>query len=153
MQPCNDSGFVVNAGRWGLSSFDWANGKNVWGNGSNYDPRAFPCEEMLVEQAALVKAVNPDAHVFVYRNMELALEWLESQRVIMNDPAKAHWFLQFTDGKGKKNGTIYNEFSNETGWPQRQYFFDFRVPEMVDYWVNVIVMGPTGTGAPVRGRG
>lgn len=42
-------------------------------------------------------------------NMELALEWEESQRKVMYDPSKADYFLQYTDGKGNKNGTIYQE--------------------------------------------
>lgn len=41
--------------------------------------------------------------------MELALESMESQRAVMYDPSKASYFLQFTDGSGNKNGTIYNE--------------------------------------------
>lgn len=38
-----------------------------------------------------------------------ALEWEESQRKVMYDPATADYFLQYTDGKGNKNGTIYQE--------------------------------------------
>jgi hypothetical protein len=41
--------------------------------------------------------------------MELALESMESQRAVMYDPSKAYLFLQFTDGNGNKNGTVYNE--------------------------------------------
>ena len=32
-----------------------------------YPPMSFPAEEMLVEQAAMIKAFNPLARVFVYR--------------------------------------------------------------------------------------
>ena len=53
--------------------------------------------------------------------MELALEWLESQRAVMYDPTKADWFLQYTDGHGNKNGTIYSE-PNEWG---DQFFWDY----------------------------
>ena len=42
-----------------------------------------PCEEMLVEQAMLVKQRNPHARVFAYRNWELALSWLSSERAAM----------------------------------------------------------------------
>ena len=42
-----------------------------------------PCEEMLVEQAMLVKEKNPNTRVFVYRNMELGLSWLASERAAM----------------------------------------------------------------------
>ena len=43
--------------------------------------------------------------------------------------------LQFTDGKGNKNGTIYNEgitFGD-------QYFWDYRVPEAAAYFVSSVV--------------
>jgi hypothetical protein len=33
------------------------------------------CEERLLSQAAMVKAVNPDTKVFVYRNLVKALPW------------------------------------------------------------------------------
>ncbi len=69
----------------------------------------------------------------MYHNFELGLQWIESERAVMYDPTKANWFLQvrlhfnrsfgrvclhsvsnnvclqYTDGKGNKNGTIYNE--------------------------------------------
>ena len=41
--------------------------------------------------------------------MELALGWLESQARAMDDPAKADFFLQYIDDRGRKNGTIYSE--------------------------------------------
>jgi hypothetical protein len=47
--------------------------------------------------------------------MELALQALESQRAVMYEPAKADWFLQYTDGRGKKNGTIYGEGTRRPG--------------------------------------
>ena len=52
-------------------------------------------------------------------NMELALEWLETQRAVMEDPTTANYFLQYTDGLGNKNGTIYNEpieFGSQFFW-------------------------------------
>jgi hypothetical protein len=44
--------------------------------------------------------------------MELALQWLESQRAVMYDPTKAGWFLQYQP-EGYPNGTIYNEARGE----------------------------------------
>ena len=73
--------------------------------------------------------------------MELALQALESQRLVMYDPTKQHYFLQFTDGNGNKNGTIYNE----PGGPGDQYFWDYREPEAADYYINSVLnttMGP-----------
>jgi hypothetical protein len=205
-QPCNDSGFIdpAAAAKFGLLSFDWSNGRDVW---ARYPPAAAPCEEMLVEQAAMVKAISPSSRVFVYRNMELALQWLSSERAAMYDPAKAGYFLQYTDGAGHKNGTIYNEptevapgvtmdqcvggggdggggdsamvaapihagverrVPSETQrWPlsrlharpdaphsttsapaSRRYFWDFRNASAVRYWIDTVVLGVGGVGAP-----
>ena len=46
------------------------------------------CEERLVSQAELVKSVNPDAKVWVYRNLVKALPWYSSVREKMLDPAR-----------------------------------------------------------------
>jgi hypothetical protein len=47
---------------------DWSNAKQLWANAKPMD-----CEERLITQAAMVKAVNPDTKVFVYRNLVKAL--------------------------------------------------------------------------------
>jgi hypothetical protein len=52
-----------------------------------------------VEQAALLKAANPEIRVLVYRNLVKALPWFTSVREKINDPAYAGWFLHFS-GKG-----------------------------------------------------
>ena len=57
----------------------------------------------------MLKEAGLASRCFIYHNMELALEWLESQRLVMYDDTKADYFLQYTDGQGNKNGTIYNE--------------------------------------------
>jgi len=60
------------------------------------------CEERLVTQCKKIKAIDPTTKCFVYRNTELALEWLSSQRAVMQDPSRAGYFLQFqNDAKGK----------------------------------------------------
>ena len=67
--------------------------------------------------------------------MELALEWLESQRVVMHDPTKAHWFLQYTDGAGHKNGTIYDDYLPDPNGhmpPGSQYFWCVRTVDSSD---------------------
>ncbi len=46
----------------------------------------------------LVKTLNPKTKVFVYRNMELALQWLSSERAAMYDPSKRDYFLQYQVG-------------------------------------------------------
>ena len=66
---------------------------------------------------------------------ELALQWLESNRAVMYDPSKAYWFLQYTDGQGHKNGTIYNNHRSEGD----QYFIDWRNAEAAAYFVDSIL--------------
>lgn len=97
---------------------------------------------MSTEGCRRLKASGRAQKCFIYHNMEvnrclhqppaagfiiplpfqLALEWEESQRAVMYDPQRADFFLQYTDGHGNKNGTIYNE-GIEFG---DQFFWDYR---------------------------
>ena len=61
-------------------------------------------ENLMVTQAAAVKAANPKTRVFVYRNLVKALPWFPSVRAKLEDPAFAGWFLKYKDGI---NGTGY----------------------------------------------
>ena len=58
--PCNQSGFTdpAIAAKFGLSDFDWSNAKVAWANEHPMD-----CEERLVAQAKMVKALNPRTKV------------------------------------------------------------------------------------------
>ena len=70
--PCNYSGFLdpsISA-KWGVVDFDWSNAKGAWTRQQPMD-----CEERLVAQADLVRSANPDARVWVYRNLVKALPW------------------------------------------------------------------------------
>jgi len=53
----------------------------------------------------------------------------------MYDANKADWFLQFTDGMGNKNGTIYNQPRAEGD----QFFIDYRNADAAAYFVRAIV--------------
>lgn len=88
-----------------------------------------------MEGCRKIKAVSPGTRCFVYHNMELGLQALESQRKVMYNPATADYWLQYTDGAGHKNGTIYNE----PGGPGDQFFWDFRVPAAADYYVSSVL--------------
>lgn len=92
VMPCNDSGFF-NASlvsRFGVVDFDWSDAKQHWAN-----QKPMTCEEDLVTQAALVKAVNPDTKVWVYRNLVKALPWYTNVWTKLADPAYAGWFVAF----------------------------------------------------------
>ena len=67
---CNSSGWSnpSRGAQFGIASYDWSNAKTQWAAAKPMD-----CEERLLEQAEMTKRVNPDTHVFVYRNLVKAL--------------------------------------------------------------------------------
>ena len=82
-------------------------------------------------------------------NMEVALECESEMRQVMNDPSKRDWFIQYTDGKGNKNGTVYTEHLTPYVLGQ-QFFWDFRVGAAQDYFVQA-VLGTVATDEFVDG--
>ena len=87
-------------------------------------------EATSIEGCRRIKAASPHTRCFIYHNMELALQALESQRLVMYDSLYADWFLQYQTPSGMKNGTIYNE----PGGPGDQYFWDFRLEAVREYY-------------------
>ena len=67
-------------------------------------------------------------------NMELALEWLESQRVVMNNPALAHYFLQYNYSSGG-NGVIFNAGRAEGS----QFFWNYLQNDAAQYYISSVV--------------
>jgi hypothetical protein len=63
VMTCNGSGWSnpQRGAQFGIVSYDWSNAKAQWAAAKPMD-----CEERLLQQAAMTKALNPDAHVFVY---------------------------------------------------------------------------------------
>lgn len=105
--PCNFSGFYdpVFLAQFGVVDFDWSNAKQIWANMKPMD-----AETLLVQQAAMVKAVNNDTRIWVYRNLVKALPWYSSVQAKINDPAYSGWFLHF-----KPTGP-YNVPQCDTNW-------------------------------------
>ena len=135
-QPDNSSfaNFTPAAGhKWGAVSLDWTVGQGTWLNPANLS--ASTCEASSAANCAALKAAGLVRRCGVYHNLELALEWIESARAAMYDPSKAHFFLQYADASGAKNGTIYNERRAQGS----QYFIDWREPEAAAYFVSSIV--------------
>ena len=67
VQPCNYSGFfsddtVQKLAKYGVVDIDWSNAKLVWSNVSPMND-----QELLLKQAQLIKQVNPNTKVWVYR--------------------------------------------------------------------------------------
>lgn len=117
---------------WGLISLDWSVARAIWfKNGKNKTNN----EAVSTKGCQMLKAAGKASKCFIYHNMELALEWEESQRKVMYNPATADYFLQYTDGKGNKNGTIYQEDITYGD----QFFWDFTNPAAADYFVTSVV--------------
>lgn len=124
--------YWVPAHPWGLVSLDWSVASSIWNKDG---PAKGTAEATLTENCARIKAAHPGTKCFIYHNLELALQSFESQRAVMYDASKAHWFVQYTDGFGNKTGLVYNE----PGGPGDQFFFDFRVPEAADYYIASVL--------------
>ena len=62
LMPCNYSGLfdAAAAASYGIVDFDWSNAKGDW-----VAQHPMDCEERLVAQAKLIKAINPNTKVFV----------------------------------------------------------------------------------------
>lgn len=145
LMPTLGSGGVNNlsfapAHHWGLASLDWSVGRGAW-----WDPAALnasTCEATSTRNCQALKAAGLVSRCGIYHNVELSLQWLESNRAVMYDADKAGWFLQYTDGRGTKNGTIYNEPRAEGD----QYFIDYRNASAAAYFVSAIVNSTLAPG-------
>ena len=170
IQPCNTSGFLDPSfySQWGIVDVDWSNAKALW-----VKP-PMSAEELLVEQAARLKAARPGVRVMVYRNMVKALNWFTSVRNVMNDPGNAGWFMKF-----KPNATyhvpqcdksytppkctnLYHDVEQTPGYPSGdgncpgpcdcgvhpcgEYLFDHRNETLANWIIDDMFMGPTGMG-------
>ena len=101
VMTCNSSGWSnpKRGAEFGIASYDWSNAKKQWAAQKPMD-----CEERLLEQAESTKKLNPDTHVFVYRNLVKALPWFTSVREKLDDPQYAGFFLKFSP---TKNGSYH----------------------------------------------
>jgi hypothetical protein len=78
------------AAKFGIVDFDWSNKKDLWVDDSPMDSGL-----QLVKQAQLIKAINPDTKIWVYRESVAAQPWYTDVREKLMDPKTAHWFLKF----------------------------------------------------------
>ena len=133
------------AARWGLVSLDWSVANAEWrgnGNVANMTGAA-----TLVEQCRRIKAVDPTTKCFVYRNTELALEWMEPHRAVMRDPAFAGYFLQYQPGNPQNGtpGAPYNEDAGGPGAGCRQFFWNYSNADAYEYVLGVSEQGALAT--------
>ena len=118
---------------FGLVDLDWLVALRIWYKDGQQ--KLSNMEAVLTENCRMLKARNLTQRCFIYHNMELALEFAESQRAVMYDPTKADYFLRYA------NGTIYNEptvrYGNHTIGDQ--FFWNHTNPEASDYFVMSVV--------------
>ena len=108
---------------WGLVALDWTCAHNEWWSGNVTNST---CEATSVEGCRRLKAAGLAARCFIYHNNELALQWLESQRVLLDDPTQAGLFLQYRNTQGgPPNGTVYLEMYREKYDFGAMGFWDF----------------------------
>lgn len=151
-QPGNTDGYLnaTEAARWGLVSLDWSIANRVWNTGLNNATGA----ATLVEQCRQIKeasaALGTATKCFVYRNTELALQWMEPQRAVMQDPAFAGWFLQYQPGNPSNTppGTLYNEPAGAPAAGFAQYFWNYSNPDAFAYVLWLSEQGSLGTASP-----
>ena len=113
------------AGPFGLVCLDWSVAASIWQHNNQSESTI---EATLTENCRRIKAVSPSTRCFIYRNLELALQAMESDRAIMYDPEKAGWFVP-SAGAGSSP-------YNEPGGPGDQFFWDMRVPGAADWFIT-----------------
>jgi hypothetical protein len=170
MMPCNTSGWFdpTLAARYGIADFDWSTGRSLWAN-----THPMSTNEVLIEQIAKVKAVNPETHTWVYRNLVKALPWFEDVGEKLNDPAYQGWFLQFNPLRRANyssppctEGVCTTAYHSQDQTPQHltgrrecrakcdcgpnvpcgEYLFDHRNASLRRWLVHEHVMGVFGMG-------
>eukprot|EP00040_Diaphanoeca_grandis_P010883 m.55771 g.55771 ORF g.55771 m.55771 type:complete len:437 (-) comp22130_c0_seq1:171-1481(-) len=175
IMPCNYSGHFdpTVASKYGIVDFDWSNEKDEWVNDS-----PMTCMERLLEQAKVIKDINPDTKIWVYRESVAAQPWYTDVRQKLMDPTKANWFLKFDPAK-KGNYTVPPCDTNfnpprcselyhdqvqtpdfpkgdgscnkpcDCGVPCGRYLWDTRNPDLVDWLVNDHLTGNTSVSNPL----
>ena len=164
MMPCNTSGWfdASFAAQYGIVDIDWSNARAQWSRSTPMDD-----DSRLATQAAMIKAINPDTHVFIYRNLVKALSWYGAVREKLEDPQYSGWFLHFNNpdpanySVPRGNTSLYHSQDQtptvaECGGtscdcgsiPCGEYLWDPRNASLRAWLINTHILGPTGLGNP-----
>ena len=126
---------------WGWITLDWQSNREAW---LHEDPEQCTCEASMAANCAALKKAGRVKRCTIYHNMELALEWLESNRAVMDQAhVDAGWFLRFP------NGSVYDDVTgplrpdpknpSQPNTVFSQYFIDWRNREAAAYFVDAIL--------------
>lgn len=136
INPSSDD-FFSPAHPWGLVALDWTCAHNEWWTGNVTNST---CEATSVEGCRRLKAAGLATRCFIYHNNELALQWLESQRALLDDPEQAGLFLQYRDTLGgPPNGTVYLEMYREKYDFGAMGFWDFTNPAATSAFITSVL--------------
>ena len=125
-----DRGFIPSH-RWGLVSLDNGVGIETWAaNGASRST----LEATSAANCRLLKQSGKVARCSIYHNLELALEWLESERRVMDEAHKG-WYLRWPNGSVYEHNTTIGGLN--LSFSQR--YIDWRNPETAAYFVGAIV--------------
>ena len=114
---------------FGLIGLDWSTAKSIWQVDPN-DATQDTCQATMVENCRQIKAISPATRCFVYKNMELGLEMLETDRAVMLNASTEHYFLQTTNNAG-----TYGEYVDGPGL---EYYWDAREADASAYFANAV---------------
>jgi hypothetical protein len=164
IMPCNTSGWfdASFAAQYGIVDIDWSNGRAQWSRSTPMDD-----DSRLATQAAMIKAINPNTHVWIYRNLVKALSWYDAVREKLEDPQYSGWFLHFNNpdpsnySVPRGNTSLYHSQDQtptvaECGGtkcdcgsiPCGEYLWDPRNASLRHWLINTHILGPSGLGNP-----
>lgn len=133
LMSANPAGFNTTR-RWGLVTLDWQSGWPAW---IRPNPADIHVEAFSAAACRSLKRAGSVKYCSIYHNMELSLEWLESQRRVMDDAhVQAGWFLRFPNGSVVD--TARQVRSGQGPW-LRQYFVNWSNPDAAEYFVAATV--------------
>ena len=136
IQPGHTASYFLPLHTWGLISLDWSVARGTWFAGNN--TKNTTMEATLTENCRQLKALGLASRCFIYHNTELALQWLESQRTVMYDPAfSGVYFLQYLPGNpsGTPPGTIYNDPIPYGD----QFFWNHSMPGAAHFYIDSLM--------------
>lgn len=146
IQTGHTAGLFMPNHTWGLVSLDWSVARGSWFANNTANTT---CEATHRENCRALKAAGKVTRCFSYYNSELALEWLESQRAIMQDPSNADLFLQYQPGNpsGTPPGTVLhlpNPYGDQLLWNHTNVRTQMLFIESL---LGVVTAGPEFDGA------
>jgi hypothetical protein len=127
--------------RWGWVTLDWQCGVKTW---LGTTPKQCTCEATSAAACAALKAAGKVKRCSIYHNMELSLEWIESERAVMDAAhVEAGWFLRFPNGSAFSHPRFYRP---GVGPLLQQWFIDWRSAAATEYFVSAIVNSTLADG-------